>query len=299
VIQLQDGDLAAIVDTSFGNNCRSLTLAGEEFVWTPREWSAPALAGIPLLAPWANRIDGLSYVANGRRYLLNPEIGNLRYDANHLPIHGLVAFTDRWEIVRQDASSVTSRLEFWRVPEWMAQFPFAHSIELTHRLSGGALHVETSIENFSNDPLPLCIGFHPYFQLPGSVRDQWRVRIAAREQVVLNDKLIPTGATRAVEMPDPFPLAGQSLDSVFTSLTGEDFVFEDGSRSLKIRYGSKYPVAIVYAPPGRNFVCFEPMTAPTNAFNLPNATLPHIAPGKTWREIFSIFPDASDSEQNS
>jgi len=37
-------------------------------------------------------------------------------------------------------------------------------------------------------------------------------------------------------------------------------------------------------------VCFEPMTAVTNAFNSPNAMLPHVAPGETWRESFWITP---------
>src|ERR1035437_7745047 len=110
---------------------------GHEILWRPHatlaDWTPPALA------PWANRLDQEAFRANGRRYLLNPGLGNLRYDANHLPIHGLVLFARQWEVIRRGAAFVTSRLEFWRVPEWMAQFPFAHSIEVTHRLEGGSL----------------------------------------------------------------------------------------------------------------------------------------------------------------
>jgi len=290
VIRISDGDLAAIIDTSFGNNARSLTFRGAEFLWTPADWKAPALAGIPLLAPWANRIDSESYLANGRRYLLNPALGNLRYDANHLPIHGLVAFTDRWTVMGQDAASVTSRLEFWRVPEWMAQFPFAHAIEVTHRLREGSLQIETSIENLSAEAMPLCVGYHPYFQLPGSKRDDWRVHVAACEQVTLSDLLMPTGERQPSTLPDRVPLAGQALDAVFTALSGDDFVLEDGARQLAVKYGAKYTVAIVYAPAGREFVCFEPMTALTNAFNRENSGLQHVAPGETWSESFWIRP---------
>jgi aldose 1-epimerase len=287
-MNLNHGDISVSVNSALGNNAFSMTLCGEEFLWTPPGWKAPEMAGVPLLAPWANRIDGESYLASGKSYRLNPSLGNLRYDANHLPIHGLVAFTDRWKIIRQDSSAFTSRLEFWRIPEWMAQFPFAHSMEITHRLSGGSLEIETAVENLSVEPMPLCIGYHPYFRLPGSSRDDWRVRIAAREEVLLSEKLIPTGVRRPITLPDPFPLAGQALDTVFTNLTGADFVVESDGRRLSVQFGPKYPVAIVYAPPGHDFVCIEPMTALTNAFN--SRTAPEIAPGETWRESFRITP---------
>jgi hypothetical protein len=36
-------------------------------------------------------------------------------------------------------------------------------------------------------------------------------------------------------------------------------------------YGPKYTVAVIYAPPGKDFICFEPMSAITDAFNLATA----------------------------
>ena len=59
-------------------------------------------------------------------------------------------------------------------------------------------------------------------------------------------------------------------------------------------YGPKYPVAVVYAPPAREFICFEPMAAVTNAFNLAHAgvygELQSIPPGGQWKESFWIRP---------
>ena len=77
------------------------------------------------------------------------------------------------------SASVSSLLEFWRHPEMMAQFPFAHSITMTYRLAEGALEVETSISNLCAEPMPLAVGYHPYFRLDDAPRDQWKVRIAA------------------------------------------------------------------------------------------------------------------------
>ncbi len=261
-----------------------MQVGGREYIWSPNPWTAPTLAGIPLLAPWANRIDGMSYRANDSRYCLNPELGNLRWDANHLPIHGLLAFASNWCLRQKDASSVTCRLEFWRHPKWLAQFPFAHAIEITHRLRGSTLEIETAIENLCQEPIPLCIGYHPYFRL-NSPREEWRVHIAAREQVGLDEKLIPTSTRSAAQQ--SAELKGISLDSVFTNLTGDDFAIEGPGEKLSIRFGPKYPVAIVYSPVDKPFVCIEPMTALTNAFNGPDP-VPAILPGETWRESFWV-----------
>lgn len=292
MIRIQDGDLAVSVDQSNGNNAVSMTVGGQEIIWTHAD--PGHLQGVPLLAPWANRIDGDAYFANGRKYLLNPALENFRYDANHLPIHGLLGFADSWRVIRQDAASVTSRLEFWRFPQWLAQFPFAHALEVTHRLVNGSLEVETAVENLASEAMPLCIGYHPYFQLTDSPRDEWKLHIAARDQVILSEKLIPTGATKPVALPDPFLLEGAELDSVFTGLTGNPFTLQGRRQRIEVRFGPKYPVAIVYAPRGRAFVCFEPMSALTNAFNLDYAgvaaELQHILPGSTWRESFWITP---------
>lgn len=292
MIELKADGLTARIDTAYGNQVRSLTAGDREFIWTGA--GAGHLDGVPMLAPWANRIDGMAYFANGREYRLNPALKNLRLDGNGLPIHGLVLFTDAWRVVRQDGQSVTSRLEFWRRPEWMAQFPFAHAIEMTQRLQNGALEIETKVENLSGEAMPLCIGFHPYMRLPGSGRDEWRVKIAARERVVLSEKLIPTGERRGMEMQNPVELRGRALDDVFAGLTGEAFVIEGARERLEVHFGKKYPVAVVYAPKGGEFCCIEPMSALTNAFNLAQAgiasELQTIAAGASWSEVFSITP---------
>lgn len=297
IIELRDGGTAVSIAPFFGNNAYSMKVDGREMLWIPQpsmeDWRAhPALGGVPLLAPWANRIDQDAYYANGKKYLLNPELANFRYDPNHLPIHGLLAYAGEWKVLDRDAASVTSRLEFWRFPQWMAQFPFAHSIQVTHRLRGRSLEIETAVENLSAEPMPLSLGYHPYFQLTDSPRDEWKLHLAAREQVVLSGKLVPAGTREPVVLPDPFHLAGQSLDGVFAALTGDEFVLEGRKQRIAVRFGPKFPVAVVYAPPDRPFVCFEPMTALTNAFNLTHAGIPadlqHIAPGETWRESFWI-----------
>jgi aldose 1-epimerase len=182
----------------------------------------------------------------------------------------------------------------------MAQFPFAHTLEMTYRLENGTLEVETVLHNQSTQPIPVAIGYHPYFQLHDAPRDEWQVHLAAREQYVLSDVLIPTGERKPHSFKDPQPLAGAQLDTVFGALVrGADgrahFSVTGKQEKISVIYGPKYTVAVVYAPPGRNFICFEPMAAITNAFNLAQKgaykELQSLPPGEDWRESFWIHPE--------
>jgi len=310
VVHLRDSarGMQVSIAPAVGNLAYEFSVSGKNALWFPFAdpgalRANPKLCGIPFLAPWANRIDSDSYWVNGRNYHLNPELGNPRRDTNGRPIHGLLLFSPAWKVVsletKDDYAAVTSRLEFWTHPELMAQFPFAHEIVMTHRLAGGSLEVETTLVNHAAESLPVAIGFHPYFQLHDAARDDWKVHIAARDHVELDGNLIPTGKRRPIEFRDPHPLAEGPLDDVFTNLIREDglarFWVTGNQERITVTYGPKYQVAVVFAPAGREFICFEPMAALTNAFNLTHRgigdPLQAIPPGESWRETFRITPE--------
>src|SRR5258708_25017900 len=149
VVQLRDARTQTIVSIvlSVGNIAFEMTVKGRNILYWPygsvEEFKArPALSGIPFLGPWADRLDEQAFFANGRRFPFDMQLGNVR---GEMPIHGFVTMTDRWNVgeMRADAEGawVTSRLEFYRHPMWMRQWPFAHTIEITHRLHDGVLQV--------------------------------------------------------------------------------------------------------------------------------------------------------------
>jgi aldose 1-epimerase len=59
-----------------------------------------------------------------------------------------------------------------------------------------------------------------------------------------------------------------------------------------VAFGSKWQVGIVYAPPGHDFICFEPMAAVTNGVNLAAegkySALQMLAPEGVWRDSFRV-----------
>jgi aldose 1-epimerase len=308
VVQLTDGarKTEVMVVPAIGNIAYRMTVNGKNALWVPYESlsemkAKPAMGGVPFLAPWANRLDQDAFYANGKKYRLNPDLANFRRDGNQKPIHGLLVYSSLWHAtgMKADAGAawVTSRLEFWKHPDLMEQFPFAHTIEMTYRLSNGVLEVQTVVQNLSTEPMPAGIGYHPYFQVHDAPRDEWRVHVAARDKLTLSAQLIPTGERTEANLPDLVSLGGVQLDDVFSNLKkGADgravFSVQGKSEKVTVTYGPKYTVAVVYAPPGRHFICFEPMSAITNAFNLAHAgvykELQSIPSGGEWRESFWI-----------
>jgi aldose 1-epimerase len=289
---------------AMGNMAYDMRVNGQQLLWSPyetvAEWLAkPVQLGIPFLGPWANRLDQDAFFANGKKYCLNPEVIGLDRDPNGLPIHGLLLFAKDWQVIRMQsdasAAEVTSRLEFWKHPDWMAQFPFAHTVDMTHRLADGVLEVRLSIDNHSVDPMPLSVGFHPWYRIADCPRDEWRLHLPVRTRYPLSEKLIPTGVTEPCGLPDSFTLAEHRVNDVFGGVNSPDeFTLEGKSQKISVRFGAKYPIAIVFAPHTIPAVCFEPMSGVTNAFNLAHAGvyqgLQTIAPGEKWSESFWLTP---------
>jgi aldose 1-epimerase len=299
VVQLVDTarDTTVSIVTARGNVVSEMRVKGHDIIMWPN-------GGIPLLAPWANRLDEQAFYANGKRYAFDMELGNVR---GVTPIHGLLQRADQWEIVevKADASSawVTSRLDFAKQSGWMKQWPFAHRIEITHVLRDGTLEVRTIITNDSTEPMPIAIGFHPYFQVTDAPRDDWTISVGARTQWLLAANKVPTGETRPITQlfPDPHSttLKDYALDDVFSDLERD----RDGRATMTVRgksqrvdvvFGANYKAAVVFAPSGRNFICFEPMAGITNALNMAHRgvykELQTLASGKTWEETFWIKP---------
>ena len=295
---------------TIGNMAYEMKLNGKDVLRAPTaslaEFKAkPGIAGIPLLWPWANRIDQTSYYVNGKLYAFNLELGNVHQDANKKPIHGILSTSSAWKLVscKADGQSaeVTSRLEYWKYPDLMEQFPFAHTIELTYRLKEGVLQVETVLHNLAAEPMPVAIGFHSFYKVNDAPSDQWKIHLGARDQLVLSPEKIPTGERTSVQAkyPDPLPLKGVSFDDVFTNMTRDskglgEFWIQGKAEKVSVIYGPKYDVAVVVAGPGRDYVVMEAMSAITNAFNLAHRgvykDLQTVAPDGQWRESFWVRP---------
>jgi galactose mutarotase-like enzyme len=248
--------------------------------------------GIPLLHPWANRLHGLEYEAQRVPVRLDPERSPLRLDPNGLPIHGLVTASRYWEVTGAgadaDGAMLSARLPFAEHSELLAGFPFPHELMLEVRLAGDVLALRTTLRATGEIAVPVAFGYHPYLRLPGVPRGAWEVTLPVRSHAELDDRGIPTGAAEDVSV-RAGPLGDRVYDDLYPRLDDEPvFALEGAGRRLEVSFGRGYPVAQVYAPEGQEFICFEPMTAPTDALARGGRELPLAEPGSEFTANFSI-----------
>jgi galactose mutarotase-like enzyme len=243
--------------------------------------------GIPLLYPWANRLGEREFAVAGRTVRIDPEATPLRLDERGLPIHGLLAGAP-WEVESADATTLAARFDFAAHPALLAAFPFPHTLRLDVTLSDTALSVVTTVRAGGDAPLPVAFGWHPYLQLPGVPRAQWRVEIPVTERFVLDERMLPTGAREPARV-EPGPLGQRTFDDGYTApRAGEPFVLSGGGRRLEVSFDAGYPFAQVFAPSVEDVVAYEPMTAPTNALVAGGPGRTVLAPGAEHVAAFTV-----------
>lgn len=288
---LSAGPLAATFVPDVGMIGSSLTHDGEELLGQRKGLEAYASTGstmgIPLLHPWANRLGGTSYTAAGKAVGIDPGSERVRTDANGLPIHGLVNASPHWEVEEADAERLAARLDFGAHPDLLEPFPFPHVLRLEVGLSDEALTIATAVEATGEMPVPVSFGYHPYLVLPGVPRADWHVKVPLTERLVLDSQMIPTGAVGAVEAFD-----GRLGETVFDdgyagAGDGTTFALSGGGRRVELELVSGYSYAQVYAPASEDAVCFEPMTAPTDALRS-GTGLELVRPGESRTATFLI-----------
>jgi aldose 1-epimerase len=251
----QDGDVIELADATAQMNVSvvwsmsdawRIQVKGKDLVRasaTLADFEArPGLNGVPLLAPFANRLDETAFYANGKKYNFDLELGNVR---GPIPQTGYVNGTKAWQLVEAKADGksawVTCRLDFYKVPAFIKQFPFAHTITMTYRVSEGTLEVRTRLDNLSSEPMPVAIGFHPIFELPDGNRDDWTVSLDAKTHWIEIPQRLPTGETQPIENffggdRTKIELKKYALvDDVFTDLVRD----ANGRATMKLMYGGK------------------------------------------------------------
>ena len=177
-----------------------------------------ATMGIPFLHPWANRLERFGYSAAGKSVELEAGSPLIAVDPNGLPIHGLLAASPDWKLTEVGATGsgaeLRAQLDFAAHEDLMAAFPYRHRLTQRVRLAGHELTLATTVEASGEDPVPISFGFHPYMRLPGEPRESWEIELPVARRLALDDHMIPTGRSEAVEFPRA-PLADRGFDDGF------------------------------------------------------------------------------------
>jgi aldose 1-epimerase len=291
-LTLKAGDLSATFVPQLGMIGASLEHRGDEVLGQrgglPAYEARGSTMGIPLLHPWANRLSGLEYEAAGKHVTIDPDSPLVRLDPNGLPIHGLVNANPGWQVEHHHTGALYATLDFGAQPELLEAFPFPHELNLRIALDERSLSIETTVHANAGSPVPISFGFHPYLTLPGVPRENWHVELPVLEHLEADERGIPTGGAQpAVESPGP--LGERAFDDCYKGLADPPtFVLAGGGRRIELTFERGYPYAQVYAPDGQALICFEPMTAPTNALVTGGPALKIVPPGESAAAAFRI-----------
>jgi galactose mutarotase-like enzyme len=291
-LTLSAGDLEAAFAPHLGMAGVSLRHRGDELLDRRAGLAAyarqGAVMGIPLLHPWANRLAAHEYALDGHHVRLPGGPPLVHCEEHGLPIHGLLNGSPHWAVTAAtDAPRIAARLDFGAHRDLLAAFPFPHELTLEATLDPAGLELATTVRATGDRAVPVSFGFHPYLRLPGVDRSEWRLELPARRQLATDDRGIPTGSGRS-EPAASFTLADLAFDDGYDRLAeGASFRVGAPNRSIAVSLVRGYPAAQIFSPEGAQFVCFEPMTAPTNAL-LSGDGLRRVAPGDSFTALFRI-----------
>jgi aldose 1-epimerase len=247
--------------------------------------------GIPLLYPWANRLAGHSYPGPHGDVQLASENPLLKFDANGLPIHGALPGELPWELIGTPApggDSLRARLP-WQRADLLAIFPFEHELLLDASITGPTLTLETTVRARGDAPFPVPVsfGYHPYLAPADAPRSEWHVELPVMRHLVLDERMIPTGLGESFGERS-FALADSDWDDAFAAVADPAvFAVSAAGRRIELEFRAGYSHAQVYSPARERFICFEPMTAPSNAL-ISRDALPVVAPGDEFAAAFTL-----------
>ena len=201
-LTLTSGDLVATFLPDLGMTGVSLQYRGVEHLALPGGLAAlraGATLGLPLLAPWANRLATRQYRAGGVSVDLRGL--ELTTDDNGLPMHGLLVGKPGWRIGRRGTRGDTTWLRA-AIDVDAPAFPFPHRVELKVTARDARLTVGATVIPTGRRPVPIAFGWHPYLRLPTTGRSTWRLRASDSRppdvgQAEHSDRCIQSGTGRS------------------------------------------------------------------------------------------------------
>lgn len=265
---LVDGGCRVEVIPSRGALVTRMTVEGDEVLYldeaTVADPAKNVRGGIPVLFPIAGALPGDTYPAQGESYTL-PQHGFAR----RLP----------WTVRQAEDSLLVLGLS--STLETRRQFPWRFDARLTFSLVGTRLTVAFDVENQDRRPLPLHLGFHPYFRVPEGMKAQAGVETKATQ--AWDNRL-----RREVPFTG-FDLTADEVDLHLRNHSGPGTTLErgPGNRPVRLSWSPEFRLLVVWTLKGKDFVCVEPWTAAAGALAT-GAGLLHVQPGERTSLAFDI-----------
>jgi aldose 1-epimerase len=192
-------------------------------------------------------------------------VGDVVLEPNHptsaYPLHGH-GWKRSWEIVGHQADSCCLSYRY-QGGDW----PWPYVAQLLYRLSECGLTMLLTVRNLSDRTMPVGLGQHPFLRRGNGCRIETEVSSVLWPSVdLVADEIRPVPAGWGF---DPVHVVGAvPLDHGFTGWRGAaEIAWDDHPMRLRVTASAAGRFLQIYAPPGADFFCLEPMTSMPDAVN--------------------------------
>jgi galactose mutarotase-like enzyme len=276
--------------------------------------------GGAILLPFANRIRGnllpdaktITATVAGKSVTLPANWSGNNPGAEKHSIHGLMRRSRFQDVITRNGVQDSAVNAIFHAGNFDGHWLSDTDVEVQTTLSHDAFEMTVTAKNVGPRLLPMGIGWHPYFLLPGGDRADVRLHLPSETRAVMSNynDTFPTGQRVSVQgtaydfsAPGGAALGTQYLDDNFSAL---EYNSQGQTVSEIIDPAAKYGLRLitlspqiksiqVYAPTLKNFVAIEPQ------FNLPdpyskvwgaaNTGMVLLQPGQSvsWRIRLELF----------
>jgi aldose 1-epimerase len=261
IAELKAGSARLVLAPTLGGGIARLDVDERPVLrpWSGDEANPFSLAS-NILVPFSNRIGGGGFDWDGVRHAIKPNL-----PGEPFPIHG-DGFQKPWTMTDQGAGRARLTLVDGEIGPWryVATQDFA--------LSETGLRLDLEVTNTGENSLPFGVGFHPWFP-----RDaETRLFFEADGVWMEDSNHLPTEHKKLDALPtwrfaQPRQLPSGFINNAFTAWRNLAQIDQGrGTVSVKVTASPNLATAIVYSPDDQaDFFCFEPVSHPVNAVNLP------------------------------
>ena len=191
--------------------------------------------------------------------------GDVVLEPNHpvsaYPLHGH-GWQTNWEVAGHQADSC-----------WLSYrhqggaWPWSYAAKQLYRLSECGLTMLLTVRNLSDRLMPVGLGQHPYFPRGEGCRIETELSsVLWPSEDLVADEIRPVPADWGF---DPVHEVGLvPLDHGFAGWRGAaEIVWDDRPARLRVTASASGRFLQIYAPPGEDFFCLEPMSSMPDAVN--------------------------------
>lgn len=269
-IQNAQGDSFALVP-AFGANLLDLKFDNVSILdgyQTPEELVANKWSKNIILFPFPNRLKDGQYTHEGityQFYINNADTQNA--------IHGFSKDVEMLvESTFTDSHHGIITCAYHHDGTHKA-YPFKFKFTITFVLRGSEFEIEMQFINLEDKPIPVGLGWHPYFHMAEKSNDV-SLQMPNSQLIIVDERMLPTGKKQAYD-------AFSDLKKIDATFLDNGFYLTDQTKNAEVILESelgkltywqetgkgKWNFVQIFTPPHRHSIAIEPMTCNIDAFN--------------------------------